>query len=294
MRLLPILSAATLAGAALALALSRPGGVSPAALADLAALPADATRGAAVFWAGGCASCHAADSARGDDRLILAGGQRFVTDFGAFRAPNISPDPAQGLGAWGLEDFADAMRHGVGPDGRHYYPAFPYTAYRRMTDRDLTDLWAFMATLPPSPVPSEAHEIAFPFSIRRAVGLWNLIYLRDDFAVPGPLAPEAARGRYLAEALAHCGECHTPRDGLGGLRRDRWLAGAPVIGGSGTVPALTPGALTWSERDIAAYLEDGFTPEFDSAGGHMASVIENLSMLDDADRLAIAAYLKGL
>jgi mono/diheme cytochrome c family protein len=118
--------------------------------------------------------------------------------------------------------------------------------------------------------------------------------LQDDFALAGDLDAEEARGRYLVEALAHCAECHTPRDALGGLDRSAWMAGAPNPSGSGTIPALTPDRLTWSVGEIAAYLNDGFTPSFDSAGGHMVSVIRNMAMLPEADRLAIAAYLKTL
>ncbi len=275
-------------------ALTRPGQVSATELAALETLTPDPVQGESVFWAAGCASCHAAEDASGEDRLILTGGQRFPSPFGTFRAPNISPDPDQGIGTWSLEDFANAMQHGTSPGGQQYYPAFPYPSYRLMTGQDLVDLFAFMAELPSSTAPSEAHEIGFPFSIRRTVGVWNRLNLQDDFTITGDLTPEAARGRYLAEALAHCAECHTPRDALGGLDRSAWMAGAPDPSGTGTVPGLTPDTLTWSEQDIAAYLNDGFTPSFDSAGGHMVSVIQNLSMLEPADRLAIAAYLKAL
>jgi mono/diheme cytochrome c family protein len=153
------------------------------------------------------------------------------------------------------------------------------------------DLWAFWQGLPASDAPNQQHDLNFPYSIRRAVGLWNLIYLRDDFTVAGDLTAEQARGRYLAEALAHCAECHTPRDALGGLDRASWMAGAPNPSGTGTIPALTPDRLTWSQADIAAYLNDGFTPDFDSAGGHMVAVIRNLALLPEDDRAAIAAYL---
>ncbi len=283
-----------LAGLAGFWGLSRPSPAAPEDLAALSALTPDAQAGAAVFWAGGCASCHAADGADGDARLVLSGGQRFPSDFGVFRAPNISPDPVHGLGGWSLAAFANAMRHGISPEGQFYYPAFPYTAYRLMTDQDLVDLWAFLGTLPAAAVPSKAHEIGFPFSIRRTVGVWNRLYLNDDFVVTGDLGAEANRGRYLSEALAHCAECHTPRDALGGLDRSAWMGGAPVIGGQGQVPSLTPSQLRWSQGDIAAYLNDGFTPSFDTAGGHMVSVIENFAMLPEADRLAVAAYLLAL
>ncbi|PWK62782.1 c-type cytochrome [Roseicyclus mahoneyensis] len=261
---------------------------------ELAGLTGDAGAGEAVFWAAGCASCHAAEGATDAARLVLAGGQRFASDFGTFVAPNISTDPVHGIGDWTLAQFVTALQNGISPEGRHYYPAFPYTAYRLAERQDLADLWAFWQTLPASDTPSLPHEVGFPFSIRRAVGAWNLLNLSDEFVVAGDLTEQQARGRYLSEALAHCAECHTPRDALGGLDRSAWMTGAPNPSGSGTIPALTPDRLRWSEADIAAYLNDGFTPDFDSAGGHMVSVIRNMAMLPEADRLAIAAYLKAL
>ncbi|MEX3015352.1 c-type cytochrome [Gymnodinialimonas hymeniacidonis] len=258
---------------------------------EVAGLTGDPAAGEAVFWAAGCASCHAADEAEGEDRLILSGGQAFPSEFGTFRAPNISTDPVHGIGDWTLAQFLTALQNGISPEGQHYYPAFPYTVYRLAERQDLADLYAFMQTLPASGVPSEPHDVGFPFSIRRAVGAWNLLHLRDDFAVNAELSAEAERGRYLAEALAHCGECHTPRNAIGGLDLARWFGGAPDPSGSGTIPNITPNALGWSASEIAAYLNDGFTPDFDVAGGHMRSVILNMAELTEADRAAIADYL---
>ncbi|MEJ6394888.1 cytochrome c [Gymnodinialimonas sp. 2305UL16-5] len=270
---------------------TRPQQIDPEEVADLTG---DPVHGEQVFWAAGCASCHAADEAEGEDRLLLSGGQAFASDFGTFYAPNISSDLTHGIGDWTLAQFLTALQNGVSPDGRHYYPAFPYTAYRLAERQDLADLFAYMQTLPSSDTPNVAHDVGFPFSIRRSVGAWNLLNLNDDFVVQGELSAEVVRGRYLSEALAHCGECHTPRDALGGLDRSRWLQGAPNPNGRGTIPSLTPDALTWSQAEVAAYLRDGFTPDFDVAGGHMRSVILNLANLPDADRAAIAAYLAEL
>ncbi len=258
---------------------------------EVAGLTGDAEAGEAVFWAAGCASCHSADEAEGEARLVLSGGQAFPSDFGTFRAPNISSNPEHGIGDWTLAEFLTALQNGISPEGQHYYPAFPYTAYRLAERQDLVDLFAFMQTLPASDAISLPHEVGFPFSIRRAVGAWNLLHLRDEFTVEDPLSDEETRGRYLAEALAHCGECHTPRNALGGLDRGAWLTGAPDPSGQGRIPDLTPEALGWSTGEIAAYLNDGFTPDFDVAGGHMQSVIQNMARLTEADRAAIAAYL---
>jgi mono/diheme cytochrome c family protein len=264
----------------------------PYAAATFAGTTGDAARGEAVFHAAGCASCHHAPGATGEAKLVLAGGQRFATAFGTFVAPNISPHPTAGIGGWSVADLGNALMAGVSPDGRHYYPVLPYTAYVRMTPGDVADLHAFLMTLPPDAAPSAPHEIGLPFSIRRGLGLWKRLYLDPAPVVAGNLTEAERRGRYLVEALGHCGECHTPRDALGGLDRARWLAGAPNPTGEGRIPNITPAALTWSEAEIAAYLETGFTPDFDVAGGHMAAVVENFVRLTPQDRAAVAAYLK--
>ncbi len=145
---------------------------------EIAALAAgDAARGERMFHAGGCASCHAAKGAEASDRPSLPGGVRLATEFGTFVAPNISQHPADGIGAWSLADFANAMQKGVSPEGRHYYPAFPYTSYARMKLADVADLYAFMKTLPAVEGRAPAHELGFPFNISRGIGLWKLVNL---------------------------------------------------------------------------------------------------------------------
>ncbi len=257
-----------------------------------AGLEGDAGQGETVFWAAGCASCHAAEGAEGDDWLVLSGGRRFDSPFGTFVAPNISTDPEQGIGDWTLPQFANAMLRGVSPDGAHYYPAFPYASYVRADLQDVADLKAFMDTLPAAPDANAPHELPFPFTVRRGIGIWKMLNLDEEWIVTGDLDTREERGRYLSEALAHCGECHTPRNAFGGLETTQWLAGAPNPAGDGTIPDITPASLDWSEREIAGYLMTGFTPQFDSAGGSMADVVHSLSHLEDEDREAIAAYLK--
>lgn len=261
--------------------------------ADTAKMPqGDATRGETVFWAAGCASCHAAPDAEGDARLVLAGGYRITSPFGTFVAPNISPSDA-GIAGWSAADLADALIAGVSPEGAHYYPSLPYTTYTHMTLADVADLKAFLDTLPPADVASQPHEIGFPFNIRRGLGLWKRLYVSGDWVMPAD-TPQLERGRYLVEALGHCAECHTPRDQFGGLDRARWLQGAPNPSGEGRIPGIDPGSLSWSAQDIAYYLESGFTPDFDSAGGEMTDVIANMAKLTAEDREAIAAYVKSV
>jgi len=269
--------------------------------ADLPAHDPDPVAGERIFWAGGCASCHASPvngkRAHGDDKFRLGGGLELDTAFGIFRVPNISPHAADGIGGWSLVDFVNAMQRGVSPDGRHYYPAFPYTSYARMDVEDVMDLKAFLDTLPPVEGRVAPHTLGFPWSIRRGIGVWKRRYL-DTEPIPRVASPTPAdRGRRLVVGAGHCGECHTPRDRFGGLIRDRWLAGAPNPDGKGRVPNITPGGddiSTWSAADIAYYLESGFTPDFDTVGSSMVAVQENMAKLSDEDRAAIAAYLKAL
>ncbi len=260
----------------------------------VAGLTGDPARGALVFAAAGCASCHMVPGATGAAQLVLAGGQEFPSAFGTFFAPNISQDREQGIGDWSLRDLANALTRGVGREGEHLYPALPYASYARMELQDVADLFAYLKTLPADPTPSRPHELGFPFDQRMALGGWKLLFLRGGWAVPGPLTPEAERGRYIAEALAHCGECHTPRNALGGMDKGRWLAGAPNPSGRGTIPNITPGGLDWAEADIATYLTTGMTPEFDSVGGHMAHVVDNFAALPPDWAAAVAAYLKAV
>ncbi|WP_256367950.1 cytochrome c [Ruegeria sp. HKCCC2112] len=261
---------------------------------QLDGLNPDLARGEIVFHAAGCASCHSAPDAVGEEKLMLSGGRQFETEFGTFIAPNISSHPQVGIGSWSAMDLANALIHGTGAEGQHYFPAFPYTSYANMSADDIVSLHAFLSTLPPATTASVPHEVHFPFNIRRGLGGWKLLFMSPGWVVEGDLTNQQRQGRYLVEALGHCAECHTPRNGLGGLKRDLWLTGAPNPNGKGRIPGLTSDQLDWSEADIAEYLKSGFTPDYDSAGGEMVDVIENTSRLTDEDRLAIAAYLKAV
>lgn len=275
--------------------LMRPQRVDPSRIAGFVADPAN---GARMFDLAGCASCHAAPKAEGEERLRLGGGRAFVTPFGTFRAPNVSPDRRTGIGGWMPSEIVDAIVAGVGRDGRHEYPALPYGSYARMRLADAYDLAVYLKTLPAVENEVPPHEIAFPWNLRYGIGLWKLLFLdpRPVVDLPGA-SPEVLRGRYLVEGPGHCGECHTPRDALGGPTRSRWLAGAPMVDGPGRVPNLTPDRRAlggWSAEDIASYLETGFTPDGDVAGGAMAEVVANWSKVPAEDRRAVALYLKAI
>lgn len=266
----------------------------PRDMAPYAGLTGDAKHGEQVFWATGCASCHAAPGATGEAMRVLPGGQRFVSAFGTFLAPNISPDATHGIGGWTLEQFVHSIQDGITPDGAHTYPAMPFVAYAKLLPQDVVDLKAFMDALPPDATPSQPHEVGFPFDIRRMLGGWKFLFASDSYVLTGDLSPEVERGRYIAESMAHCGECHTPRNPLGGLTRAKWLAGAATPDGKGKVPNITPAVLTWSDDEIFDYLTTGFTPEFDVVGGLMAHVVDNLARLPERDVWSLVAYLKAV
>ncbi len=225
----------------------------------------------------------------------FAGGLAIETPIGTLYSTNITPDPETGIGAYSDDDFVAALKHGRRRDGQNLLPAFPYTSYARMPVEDMLAIKAYLfSAVKPVHQENKPHDTFVPaFLMRGPVTLWKFAFFDPQEFEPDPaFNARHNRGRYLVEALGHCGECHTPRDRLGGMDRARWLAGGPIPGGKGTFPNITPGKLTWSERDIVEYLTSGFTPDYDSAGGHMALVVENTARLPESDRAAIAAYLK--
>lgn len=265
---------------------------------DLPDHNADLANGEYMFNIGGCASCHAAPKSTGDARQVLVGGVTLGSPFGDFHVPNISQDKETGIGGWSDIDFINAMVKGVSPEGQHYFPAFPYRSYQNMTIPDLLDLKAFLDTTPAKSSQVPDHELPFPFNIRRSVGMWKLMYLDGKPADPAPDASDSIkRGAYLVRGPAHCGECHTPRDILGGPIDARSFGGAPNPEGKGFIPNITPhktGIKSWSEDELVTSFEDGFKPDFDSFGSSMVEVQINLSLINDGDRRAIAQYLLSL
>ncbi|MGH6672037.1 MAG: c-type cytochrome [Xanthobacteraceae bacterium] len=272
------------------------------------ALPAytpNVANGKTIFNAGGCASCHAVPNKDPDkvDRTRLGGGLALPCPFGTFYAPNISPDPTDGIGRWSEADFVSALWDGTAPGGRHLYPAFPYTSFRHMKLNDVRDLFAYLKTLPPVPGRVRRPDLAFPFNVRRLVGLWKLLFLHGGPFVPDPSkSAQWNRGAYLVNGQAHCAECHSPRNFLGAIIESERFAGGPTPDGKDWAPNITPAGLQhgdnakdpWSQSDIASLLSDGMTPDGDFVGGEMAEVIRNTSLLSRDDREAIAAYIVSL
>jgi mono/diheme cytochrome c family protein len=250
--------------------------------------------GRAMFFAGGCSSCHATPNQ--DDRTKLGGGVALKSPFGTFYAPNISPDPNDGIGRWSDANFVTAMVKGTSPNGEHYYPAFPYTSYQRMRTDDLRDLFAYLKTLPAVQGRARGHDLPFPYNIRRTLGGWKFLFLDGETFKPDVSKDEAwNRGAYLVNGPGHCAECHSPRNALGGLVESQRFAGGPDPEGEGWVPNITQNSLSkWSQEDIARLLANGELPDGDSVGGNMGKVVGNTSKLGDADRSAMAAYIKSL
>lgn len=254
-----------------------------------------AERGAAVFAAAGCESCHTHP-----DGALLAGGRALETPFGTFHAPNITPDPEHGIGNWEADDLIRALRSGVSPEGDHYYPSFPYTSYTGMTERDIRDLFAYLQTVPAVSQADRPHDLDFPYGMRFGLMFWKWLNFE-----PGPFEPDPERsarwnrGAYLVEALGHCGECHTPRGAFGGLDESLHLAGSENAAEGESAPNITPapetGLGSWSEDDVIWLLQIGLLPDGDVVGGPMGEVVEHsTSKLTPADREAIATYLMSL
>lgn len=250
--------------------------------------------GEATFNAGGCSSCHAVPGQ--PDRLKLGGGLAMPSPFGTFHVPNISPDPNDGIGRWSEADFVTAVLKGTSPGGAHYFPAFPFASYQRAKVEDVRDLFAYLKTLAPVAGKTREHDLPFPFDIRRNVGVWKWLFLDGKPFVADASRPASwNRGAYLVNGLGHCAECHSPRNFLGGVVEAQRFAGGPNPEGEGWVPNITQKGLSeWSAKDIAYFLETGQTPDGDSAGGSMARVIKNTSLLSPQDRADMAEYLKSL
>ncbi len=271
---------------------ARPGGrVLPAHAPD----PAN---GEVLYHAGSCISCHR-PPAGAEHPGLPTGGSPFTTPVGTLYPGNLTPDPDTGLGRWTAEQFVDAMTEGISPDGRHYFPAFPYTSYRNMRTEDLLDLAAYLDSLPPVRSPGREADVPMAGLARRAVGLWDRIAFRTPTFAPDPRRSEAwNRGAYLVEGVGHCGECHTPRNALMIPDRERALEGGPHPRGEGEVPSLrrlVERGRYADAADLALALQYGETLGYDKlSSGGMAQVQMNLGRLPEADLGAIADYLVSL
>lgn len=260
----------------------------------LAARPApepvgDAARGEVLAGLAGCEACHTAD-----DGPAYGGGHELVTRWGTFHGSNLTPDPVHGIGDWTYADFERAMRHGRSPRGRPYYPAFPYTAFTGIEDQDLADLWAHLRAQEPVASPEAEHDLNGIYGWRFLLRFWKLTgFHAGEHRPEKGVSEQVARGAYLGEALGHCGECHTPRKALGGLKDRQALGGA--TGFESSAPNITPsgdGIGTWDADELVSFFEDGMLPDGDVTGGEMARVVKHgTARLSAADREALAAWV---
>ena len=276
---------AALVAALSALALDRPAHAEDAALAE---------RGRAVLDAAGGCTCHTDFESGGAE---LAGGRPLETPFGTWYSTNITPDPETGIGRWSDADFVRAMREGRAPDGTPYFPVFPYPSFTGMRDEDLLALKAYLFSLAPVRRENRSPDAWPPFSWRIAAAAWQWLHFEPHRFAPDPArSAEWNRGAYLVEAVAHCGECHTPRTGTGALERSRWLAGS-LEGPEGELaPNITPDEETgigrWTRTDLVFFLRKGILPDGDSTEGLMKELVRNgYRLVPTQDLEAIATYL---
>ncbi|MBE7637433.1 c-type cytochrome [Sneathiella sp. P13V-1] len=236
----------------------------------------------------GCKGCHTKE----EGATPFAGGHALKTPFGVFYTPNITPDEENGIGNWTEDQFVQAVKHGIRPDGSYYFPSFPYPSYAKMTDEDAKKIFGFLKTVAPSDIANKEHEISAPFSWRWLQAFWRVLFFDDT-----PIDPEE-RGKYLTHALGHCSECHTPRNQMGGFIQDRFMAGSLKSEPAGKVPNITPhadGIGEWSRGDLISFFESGMKPNFDDVQGEMGIVIsQGTSRLSLEDRAAMADYLLSL
>ena len=251
-------------------------------------------RGEYVFKISGCKHCHTADEGE-----PLAGGHALVTPFGTFYTPNITPHKTAGIGAWTEAEFRDSLHLGIAPDGSHYYPAFPYTSYTLMTEQDTKALFAYLQSLPASEQANRPHDLAWFLQWRLAAAVWKWLFFdAGEFQQQSNQSESWNRGAYIAEALGHCGECHTPRNPFGGLREDMAYAGNPVGPDDELVPNITSDRETgigeWSRGTLESFLKYGELPNGEYTAGSMDAVIVGLQNLTPADLEALITYLQAL
>ena len=260
---------------------------SPAQSAALDQRADQRDRGEYIFHLSGCVGCHTDKKGGGK---FLSGGRAFKTDFGTFYSPNITPDKNTGLGNWTFENFQTALRDGISPNGENYFPSFPYTSYTHMSDGDINDLWVYLQSTPKIKQDNRDHDLKMPYGWRWTVSIWKELYL-DKGA-----KPDWSRGRYVTEALAHCQECHTPRNFLGGSQDQKAFSGTKRNPEGLAIPNITPDPQTgvgkWNNGDFELLFTIGMLPDTDFVGGAMAeSISHTTSKMTKQDRQAMIKYL---
>jgi mono/diheme cytochrome c family protein len=269
-------------------------------------------QGRYLATAGDCISCHTRPNG-----VPFAGGLPLTTPFGVIYSANITPDLATGIGGWSEQQFARALHEGIAADGRHLYPAFPYTAYTKVTDQDVHAIYAYLRSLKPVSYRPPPSEMRFPFNVRGLLASWNLLYLQPGRYVPDPArSAEWNRGAYLVQGLGHCGSCHTPRDFLGGERTSQALTGGAYrdeiadevindrvtpmdertvrLWSAANLTQASTGLAGWTVDEIATYLKSGHNARAGAFGPMSVVIANSTSRLTAGDIRAMAVYLKSL
>jgi mono/diheme cytochrome c family protein len=255
---------------------------------------ADASaKGAYIIRMADCAACHTAKGG-----TPFAGGRAFVLPFGTIYTPNLTPDAETGIGKWTDAEFLNAVHRGIAPDGSHYYPAFPYPSYTLLTDEDALAIKAYLFSLKPVKQANKPNTFAFPYNQRWLMTIWAALFNADHrFRPVAGQSAEWNRGAYLVEAAGHCGECHTPRNLMMGLKNSRKFAGAEQVGWQAynLTSDRTNGIGGWSDAQVAQYLSIGHADGHGPASGPMAEAVEyGLRYLKPEDIHAIVTYLRGI
>tara|TARA_Y100001934_G_C12386791_1_gene796718 strand:- start:20689 stop:21636 length:948 start_codon:yes stop_codon:yes gene_type:complete len=254
------------------------------------------SRGLYLAKVAGCISCHT-DTVNNSN--ILGGGREIKSPYGSFFSPNITPDLKNGIGNWTNKDFIKAVRYGIRPKGGFYYPVFPYTSYKSMSDRDILDIKSWIEAQKPLSEPNKPHQISFPASWRNMLGPWRWLFFDEESTRFDFLPDNLARGAYLVEALGHCGECHTPRNMFGAQKSKKLLAGSRYGPSGNLMPNISPDKITgigkWTESELVFFLKTGLKPNGDYVNNEMAEIIQNsLQHLSDYDIRSISSYLNRI
>ena len=245
-------------------------------------------RGKVLASLGDCAVCHT-----NPNGAINAGGRSLDTPFGVITSTNITPNVETGIGAWSYPAFERAMREGIHRDGRHLYPAFPYTHFAKASDADLQALYAYLMAQQPVHATAPKNELQFPFNLRPLMAGWNALFHRSGTFQPDPVKSDVwNRGAYLVEGLGHCAACHSPRNALGAEQANGYLAGGFAEGWEAPpLTSLSQAPIPWNEDELFVYLRAGESRYHGVAAGPMAPVVKELAALPDDDIRAMAVYL---
>jgi mono/diheme cytochrome c family protein len=256
-------------------------------------------RGRYLAIAGDCISCHTRAGG-----APFAGGLAFHTPFGTVYSSNITPDRQSGIGTWDGAKFARALRQGVGKDGEHLYPVFPYPYFTKMSDEDVAALYAFLRAIPAVQYVAPPNDMTFPFGQRRLLGVWKALYFQEGrFVADTHKSSQWNRGAYLVEGLGHCSACHTPRNSLGGEKADQFMTGGvyqeslddqPIDWSAVNLTSGPNGLQTWPLQDLTNYLKLGYSPHASVSGPMISVVMNSTRNLTREDDEAIATYLKAI